>query len=90
MKNTKAQLDTKSGVADPKDRVKQGIAGVKAFAAADLEQTKADFKRVHDRLARSTRRMARRPSGTTRRPDVAELIVVGFEGTQVPLLYERS
>lgn len=51
VKKTKAELDAVSGVATVKDRVKQGFTGVKEFAAADLEQTKADFKRVHDRVA---------------------------------------
>ena len=51
VKKTKAELDKMSGVADAKQRVKQGIANVKAFAAADLEQTKADFKHAHDRFA---------------------------------------
>jgi len=40
-----------SGVAGAKQRVKQGIANAKAFVAADLEQTKADFKHLDDRLA---------------------------------------
>jgi hypothetical protein len=51
VKKTKAHLDTVSGVAGAKQRVKEGIANVKAFAAADLERTKADVKRVGDRLA---------------------------------------
>jgi hypothetical protein len=51
VKKTKTELDTVSGVADARQRVKEGIANVKAFAAADLAQTKADFKRANDRLA---------------------------------------
>lgn len=51
VKKTKTQLDTMSGVADAKQRAKQGVADVKAAAAADLKQTKSDFKYAHDRLA---------------------------------------
>ena len=51
VKKTKADLDTVSGAADAKQHVKEGIAKAKAFAAADLAQTKADFKRANDRLA---------------------------------------
>lgn len=51
VKKTKAELATTSGVATFKEDVKKGVAGVKAFAAADLAQTKADFKHVRDRLA---------------------------------------
>jgi hypothetical protein len=51
VKATKAELDALSGVTAAKERVKKGVADAKQFAAADLAQTKADFKYAHDRLA---------------------------------------
>ena len=51
VEKTKAELTKVSGVADAKQQVKQDIAKAKAFVAADLAQTKADFKQARNRLA---------------------------------------
>lgn len=51
VKKTKADLKTVSGVGDAKRRVKEEVAEVKAFAAADRQQTKADFKYAKNRFA---------------------------------------
>lgn len=51
MKSTEKDLVAEKGIADAKRRVKEEIANVKAFAAADIEQTKADFKQAKGRFA---------------------------------------
>jgi hypothetical protein len=50
-KEAKAEVQTIAGVAEAKKRAKETVAEVKAFVAADIAQTKADFKAAKERAA---------------------------------------
>ena len=50
VRKTKAELDEASGETKIRGDVQKGIAEFKEFAAADLAQTKADFKHARERL----------------------------------------
>ncbi len=51
VKKTKSELKTASGIGEAKRRVKEEVTNVKAYAAADRQQTKADFKQAKNRFA---------------------------------------